>query len=113
MSVIARLIDRVRLRHAPAQLLEATRLYRDMSYEGMVLGNMLGHAIHRHRDMRKLLTQMRRADPSDDARLDALLDEVRRNHREFARIRELDEPITRYDERGEPIAPPEEQPPAR
>ncbi len=107
MTALMRFIDRLRLRGAPEQVLEATRLYRDMRYDGMVMGNILGHAIHHDRDVGKLIKQMRQADPGDTIRLNALLEEVRRHHQAFGRIRELDEPITRFDERGNPVAPDE------
>ena len=46
MTALMRFIDRLRLRGAPEQVVEATRLYRDMRYDGMVMSNILGHAIH-------------------------------------------------------------------
>lgn len=113
MTALMRFIDRLRLRGAPEQVLEATRLYRDMRYDGMVMGNILGHAIHHDRDVGRLIKQMRKAEACDNVRLNALLEEVRRHHKEFARIRELDEPITRFDERGDPVAPVDEQLPSR
>ncbi|MDQ3676540.1 MAG: hypothetical protein M3401_07000 [Actinomycetota bacterium] len=107
MNAVRQTIERIRLRDAPAQVREAHRLARDMTYSDMVIGNALGHAIHHDRDVTKLLKRMRKTDPGDEARLDELLEEVRHHHAEFERIRRLDEPITRYDERGEPITPDE------
>lgn len=101
MIALLRLLDGVRLHHAAPQVREAFRLYRELRLSGMVAGNLL-HAYPHYQAVRRLLTEMRRTDPSDRPRLDDLLVEVRGHHAEWSRIRELERPITPWEKLDEP-----------
>lgn len=98
MNSIGRLIDRVRLRNAPPHVQKGYDLYRDLTYGGMVIGNAAFHALPHNQEIRRLLRAMRSTDPTDTERLDQLLGEIRTHHAEFARIRELEQPITPWNE---------------
>jgi hypothetical protein len=100
MNAIGRTIDRVRLRNAPPQVQQAYLLYRDLTYGGMVIGNAAFHALPHNQEIRRLLHDMRSTEPTDTERLDHLLGEIRKHHAEFARIRELDQPITPWGQLG-------------
>lgn len=96
MNPLTRLVDRLRLRDAAPQVRDAYELYRDMTFGGIVLANV-EQAHPRHKAVRKLLKEMRSTGTAEVARLDDLLSQVRTEHDEFVRIRELDARITPRD----------------
>lgn len=100
MSVLE-LVDLVRFRNAPPQVREAYRLYRDMRYRGMVVGNAAYHALPHHQAVLRLLPRIRKTDPDDTERLDELLREIRGHHAEFTRIGELEQLITPWEQLDE------------
>lgn len=100
MTALLRVLDRRRLRDAAPQVREAFSLYRELRLSGMVAGNLL-HGYPHYQAVRRLLSQMRRTDPAEGPRLDDLLAEVRGHHSEWARIRELERPITPWEELGD------------
>lgn len=100
MSVLG-LVDRLRFRHAPPQVREAYRLYREMRYRGMLVGNAAYHALPHHQAVIRLLRRIRATDPDNDERLDELLRDIRGHHSEFARISEIEQLITPWEQLDE------------